>query len=730
MKNLALKALCGAVLLSLAACNSNTDGASSTTTKINSAASKSATLSGKFDGTTEYLYVRNKTLSDNEFKLKNKNNNYVATVELQKGEFEFYVGNATGSVDGTFGPAADTPIVFGTPVEMQKGAKGAFKIRIVMSGNYDFSLDYTKDVPTIKVLRSTKKVAVKRLPPDIPCDKWNGGPITVPVAKAWPNGTKVRDSYSGKVAIVKNGKVTMQPAPESEGILLLEEAKNYTEAPFSWNNANVYFLLTDRFNNGDTSNDHSYGRKSDGEDNIGTWHGGDFSGIVQKLDYLKSLGANAIWVTPIVEQVHGFVGGGTEQSFPFYGYHGYWALDFTKIDKNLGTEEDFQRFVDEAHKRGIRVLVDVVMNHAGSITLKDLQDLGMDDLIINKETLPDDYSDYKPKGYFASWASVNSHIDRENKPAWKKWWGPSWVRAGLPGYDPSGDSEITETIAGLPDFKTEQLTPVSLPEFLKHKADTNAKELSNATVVDYLVSWHSYYVRKFGIDGFRCDTVKHVDAYAWKKLHDSATVALKEWKAENPTKKLDDLPFFMVGEVYDQGVVKDPLWFNNGFQSLINFDYQKEATVDAQCMASAETAYARYAKAVADPGFNVLSYISSHDTKLFFSDYQDFDFQKRAANSFLMLPGQVQTYYGDESGRKLMKHGGYMDQSLRSDMNWNDISKAENAGLIAHWSKLQKFRLVHPAVAEGTHTRISKKPYAFMRVKGKDKVVVASAGRK
>lgn len=728
MKNLAIKVLCGAMLLSITACNSNTENVSNSVTKTTTTVK--AQLSGKFDGATAYLYIRNMTLTDNVFTLKNKNNNYVATVALEKGEYEFFVGNAKHSVDGQFGPVSDTSIVFGTPVEMQKGGKGAFKIKIVMAGNYDFFLDYTKDVPTIKVLRSTKKVAVKRLPPDVACDKWDGGPITVNVSKAWRNGTKVRDSYSGSTTIVRKGKVTLQPALESEGILLLEEDKNYTEAPFSWDNANVYFLLTDRFNNGDPSNDHSYGRKNDNEDEIGTWHGGDFSGITAKLDYIKSLGANAIWVTPIVEQVHGFVGGGTEQSFPFYGYHGYWALDFTKIDKNLGTEEDFQRFIDEAHKRGIRVLVDVVMNHAGSITLKDLQDLGMDDLVINKENLPQDYSDYKPKGFFASWGSVNGNIDRENKPLWKKWWGPSWVRAGLPGYDPSGDNEITETIAGLPDFKTEQLTPVSLPEFLKNKSDTNAKELENATVVDYLVAWHSYYVRKFGVDGFRCDTVKHVDAYAWKKLHDSATIALKEWKAENPAKKLDDLPFFMVGEVYDQGVVKDPLWFNNGFQSLINFDYQKEATVDAQCMAQVDNTYTRYAKAVSDPSFNVLSYISSHDTKLFFSDYQDFAFQKRAANSFLMLPGQVQTYYGDESGRKLMKHGGYMDQSLRSDMNWDEVSKVENADLISHWSKLQKFRLVHPAIATGKHTRISKKPYAFMRVKGNDKVVVVSAGRK
>ncbi len=717
------------MFVALVGCNSDSGTNVSSTAKGN-AASNVKQLTGKFDGVNEFVYLKGQESTGYALELKNKNNNYVATVPLAKGENEFFIADATKSNTNKYSVAANTTILFGTPTELVKGANGFLKIKVIKEGNYDFFVDYSKDVPTVKILRSTKKVEVKRLPPDIACDKWNGGAVTVPVSKAWKNGTTVRDNYSGQVAVVKNGKITMTPDPKSEGVLLLEEAKDYKEAPFSWDNANVYFILTDRFNNGDKSNDHSYGRKADGEDEIGTWHGGDFSGITQKLDYIKSLGANAIWVTPIVEQVHGFVGGGTEQSFPFYGYHGYWALDFTNIDKNLGTEEDFQRFVDEAHKRGIRVLVDVVMNHAGIATLKDLQDLGFDELVLNKDSLPKDYSDYKPKGYFSTWATVNTHIDRNNKPGWKKWWGYDWVRAGLPGYDQSGSNEITETIAGLPDFKTEQLTPVSLPTFLKNKKDSKAKELSNATVVDYIVSWHSYYVEKFGIDGFRCDTVKHVDAYAWKKLAESAKVALQKWKANNPSKKLDDLPFFMVGEVYDQGVTKDPLWFNNGFQSLINFDFQKEATTDAQCMAATEPTYARYAQAIQDPEFNVLSYISSHDTKLFFSDYQDFDLQKRVANAFLMLPGQVQTYYGDESGRKLMKHGGYMDQSLRSDMNWGDLNKPEYKDLTTHWGKLQKFRLVHPAVATGKHQQLSKSPYAFMRTKGNDKVVVVSAGRK
>lgn len=716
--------LASAIALSLTACNSD----SVTTPNSQNTTQAKKVVTGKLE---KSVFIKLKTTGINEtseFALGDKNNIYTTSIELDKGVHEFQISNKEGDCGTLFGPNSDVTIPFGTPTEMSTCSKGYFKLNVVLPGVYNFTLDYTKDAPTVKILRGTKKVEVKRQPPQLPCDKWDGGAVTVNVSKAWKNGTLVRDSYSGQTATVKSGKVTMLPAPESEGILMLEEAKQYQEAPFSWDNANVYFLLTDRFNNGDKSNDHSYGRKSDGKDEVGTWHGGDFKGITDKLDYIKSIGANAIWVTPIVEQVHGFIGGGAEGSFPFYAYHGYWALDFTKIDKNLGSEEDFQRFIDEAHKRGIRVLVDVVINHSGYATLKDLQDLNLQELAVDPSTLPDDWSDYKPRGRFGTWGSVNGSINYKTK-AWNKWWGPDWVRAGLPGYDEPGVDEVTGTVGGLPDFKTEQRKPVQLPYFLKNKSDTNAVELENASIVDYLVSWHTYYVRKFGVDGFRCDTVKHADPYAWKQLGESARAALKEWKSENPTKKLDDLPFFMVGEVYDHGVAKD-LWYENGFDSLINFDYQKEAANFAQCMKDADPLYTKYARDIQDPNFNVLSYISSHDTKLFFTDYEDFAYQKRAANSFLMTPGQIQIYYGDESGRRLMKDGGVLDQSVRSDMNWSDLSKKENADLVQHWTKLNIFRLNHPAVAAGKHTKISSTPYAFMRTKGKDKVVIVSAGRK
>jgi alpha-amylase len=136
--------------------------------------------------------------------------------------------------------------------------------------------------------------------------------------------------------------------------------------PFVWENATVYFLLTDRFNNGNPANDLAYGRANDAAKLRG-YMGGDFAGITAKIKegYFDELGVTALWITPPVEQIHAGTDEGTGKS---YGFHGYWARDFTAIDANLGTEADLRTLVDTAHAHGIRVLLDVVMNHTGPVT--------------------------------------------------------------------------------------------------------------------------------------------------------------------------------------------------------------------------------------------------------------------------------------------------------------------------------------------------------------------------
>ncbi len=688
-----------------------------------------------------YVYVDGKLVSSAEFK-KSSEMNYLfnATVSLEKGDHQIMLADQNKSCDASFAPDVSEAgrLTFGKNFKMATCAQNKpVPLKILLPGNYTFTMSmFNPKAPTIKVLRATGgEVVVKREVPKVKCLTYKGGYVTVDVAGTWPNGTVLRDAYSGAKVTVTKGKVKLIPDARSEGVVLLEPATEESKQikPFSWDNAIIYFLLTDRFNNGDKSNDNSFGRKKDGKDEIGTFHGGDFKGIIQKLDYLKQLGVNAIWITPMVEQSHGYIGGGDENhSFPFYAYHGYWAADFTKLDPNYGTEEDLRNLVKECHKRGIRLVVDTVMNHPGYATLADLQDFGLESVARDKSSLPDRWADYKPKNN-ANWQAYSQFINYSSE-GWLDWWGNKWVRAGFPHHQAPGTDDQNMGVAGLPDFITESNNYVPLPKFLKNKKDTKAKDLPNATVLDYLVSWHTAWVRDFGIDGLRCDTVKHIQAEGWKKLRDSAAPALAQWKKEHPSEKIDDQPLFMVGEVWDHGMSKDGLYYNNGFDSLINFDFQRRSLDLAQCFADGDSTYENYAKLInTDSKFNALSYISSHDTKMFWGDFKDFGLQKRAANSLLLLPGQVQIYYGDESGRGLMADGGYPDQALRSDMNWDDLRKPENRDLFQHWSKLNHFRLTHPAVAEGSHKKISKSNspyYAFVREKGNDKVMVVFVGNK
>lgn len=467
----------------------------------------------------------------------------------------------------------------------------------------------------------------------------------------------------------------------------------------------VYFAITDRFLNGNPANDGSYGRKKDGDKEIGTFHGGDLAGLTVKLKegYFKQLGVNALWITAPYEQIHGWVQGGKAE-FKHYAYHGYFALDYTALDKNMGTPDELREMVDTAHAQGIRVLFDVVMNHPGYLDIETAQQLDIP--VLWKGAA----AQYTLKDYHG-WIDYNA-----DKQKWAQWWGGDWVRAGLPGYREGGQDDLTKQLAYLPDFRTESTTPVGLPPFLKRKADTHAVELPNTTVRGYLVQWLSDWVKEYGIDGFRCDTAKHVELASWQALKDASTTALADWKSRNPGKKIDDAPFWMVGEVFPHGVERDA-YFDNGFDSLLNFDLQDSKLGD---MAALNDLYAGYAHRLADgsaggKAFDVLSYISSHDTRLYRRDRLI-----EAGTALLLSPGGVQIYYGDESARPDgPASAGDPQQATRSDMNWSSI----NPVVLSHWQKLGQFRARHVALARGKHQRLAEQPYAFSRVYGTDRIV-------
>lgn len=513
----------------------------------------------------------------------------------------------------------------------------------------------------------------------------------------------------------------------------------YTKAPpppadaFSWDNATVYFVMIDRFLNADPSNDNSYDREKSPtgqvyagyQDREGAFQGGDLKGLTQKLNegYFNDLGVTAIWVTSPYEQIHGFVGG---ENFKHYAYHGYYALDFASVDANYGTENDLRTFIDTAHEKGIRVVFDIVMNHAGYETMADMDEFKFGGFNAGWDSY---YHTADPTGIH--YETYSTFLDLSSGAWASHWWGPDWIRKStdsgdrFAGYDACGGDEITQCLSGLPDFKTESSKSVSLPPLLVNKWGQQRTMLEQAeldrffsdtglqpTVANHLIKWLTDWVRDYGVDGFRVDTAKHVNMAVWAELKRQSVAAYDEWKKANPDKLPDDqdLPFWMTGEVWGHGVGRSA-YFDNGFDSIINFDFPKAAN-----LATIEGIYSAYAAAInSDPTFNVLSYISSHDTAL----------SNRAGlidagSALLMAPGAVQIYYGDETARP-GDAGFHWDQPTRSKMNWNSINKE----VLSHWQKLGKFRANHQAVGAGAHEQLGATPYTFSRTLDYDKVVIA-----
>lgn len=460
------------------------------------------------------------------------------------------------------------------------------------------------------------------------------------------------------------------------------------KVPFVWEAASVYFLMTDRFNNGDKSNDLNFDRtKTAGK--LRGFEGGDIKGITKKIDegYFDKLGINAIWFTPIVVQIHDAVDEGTGLS---YGFHGYWAKDWTALDPNFGTKADLANLIKKAHAHGIRIVLDGVINHTGPVTNTDV--------------------------------------------AWPNY----WVRTS-PVCDYKNYQNTTECtlVANLPDIRTESTQDVDLPPFLIEKWKKEGRYDQEMTELDaffkrtgypktpryYIIKWLTDYITEYGIDGYRADTVKHTEESVWADFKTQSDYAFATWKKNNPTKVLDNNPFYTIAEVYNYNISagknfdfgdKKVNYFENGFNNMINFEFKYDAQKDYEFI------FSKYSTILNGElkGYSVLNYLSSHD------DGGPFDAKRtkniETATKLLLSPGVAQVYYGDESARPLVIEGTQGDATLRSFMNWDAIkTNPQTKKTLAHWRKLGKFRKNHPAVGAGVHQEISAQPYTFSRTYSK-----------
>jgi alpha-amylase len=451
-----------------------------------------------------------------------------------------------------------------------------------------------------------------------------------------------------------------------------------------WNSATIYFLLIDRFQNGDPGNDRALGRAHDAAV-LRNFEGGDLVGVLRKIEegYFDSLGVSAIWMTPFVEQIHAGVDEGTGKT---YGYHGYWTRDWTAVDPALGTKEDLRAVVDAAHRHGIRVLMDAVINHTGPVTPQD--------------------------------------------PPWPDDWVRTGPNCSYQSYTTTVDCTL---VATLPDVRTDRDAPVELPQALLEKWAREGRRDQEVAGLDtffrrtgyprapryYFIKWLTDWVREFGFDGYRVDTAKHFGPTVSTELKQEAERAFGSWKRAHPAQALDSLPFYMVGEVYgwepSQGRDYDfgdrsVDFFSNGYDALINFGFKSDT-------GSLDGLFTRYSATIHQGslrGVAILNYLSSHD------DGSPYDVNRKdpigAGTRLLLAPGGAQIYYGDELARPLRVAGAEGDANLRSFMNWEDLKRGGmTAEILQHWRKLGRFRRAHPAVGAGVHRTLQAKPYIFSR---------------
>jgi len=400
-------------------------------------------------------------------------------------------------------------------------------------------------------------------------------------------------------------------------------------------------------------------------------------------------------MTPIVEQIHAGTDEGTGVT---YGYHGYWTKDWTAIDPNFGTKEDLKELVEAAHKKGIRIILDAVINHTGPVTEKD--------------------------------------------PVWPS----DWVRTEPQCKYENYENTITCTLVkNLPDIKTESNEEVDLPPQLVEKWKAEGRYEQEVAELDaffertghpraprfYIMKWLTDYITDYGIDGYRCDTVKHTEESVWQEFKKECDYAFAEYKKFNTDKVLDDNVFYLVGEVYNYGISGGKLfdfgdkkvnYYDNMFSQQINFEFKWNAK-ELQY----ETLFRKYDQKLQNDlkGYSILNYLSSHDDGSPFDPNREKPFE--TATRLLLSPGASQVYYGDEMARLLVVEDAVGDANLRSVMNWDGMNAKQE--ILNHWYKLGQFRRNHPAVGAGKHKMISKEPYTFSRTYSKgeiqDTIVIA-----
>ncbi|MDR1768258.1 MAG: hypothetical protein LBR32_07520 [Propionibacteriaceae bacterium] len=427
-----------------------------------------------------------------------------------------------------------------------------------------------------------------------------------------------------------------------------------------------YFVLADRFANGDTSNDTgglSGDRLATGYDptDIGFFHGGDLKGLLDKLDYIQGLGTTALWIAPVfANQV---VQGTGDQASA--GYHGYWVTDFTKVDPHLGSGDDLRALVDAAHQRGMKVYLDVIANHtADLISLQDPNGYGGGFVSLEQSPYRDAAgADFDPRvgADQTAFPTLDAKTSFPYVPQRNGEVAPACL-SDVTVYHNRGnidwgvdDDEMYRfgDFSGLDDLMTE-----------------------NPAVLECMSGIYEAWI-DFGIDGYRVDTGRHVNMEFWTGF----TKAMREHAAQ------EGREFFEFAEVYLTTPSEiSPYIADGGFDAALDFPFQEAAISfasggSASVMRDLFDQDGVYQTATTDARAMV-TFLGNHDmgrVGYFLANTAQAERRSALAHALMFLSrGQPVVYYGDEQG--FVGEGG--DKAARQDMFGNAAASFTNQTLL------------------------------------------------
>jgi glycosidase len=463
----------------------------------------------------------------------------------------------------------------------------------------------------------------------------------------------------------------------------------------------IYFLLPDRFENGDTANDKGGlkgGRLVTGFDPTakGYYHGGDIKGLIKRLGYIQGLGATALWVAPIFKNQPVRGAPGDESA----GYHGYWVTDFTTVDPHFGSEADFKALVDAAHARGMKVYMDIITNHTADIIRYrecpngceyrsradyPYQRRASDGAAINPGFAGD--SVHTAENFaklidpnFAYTPFIPKGMEHAKKPEWLN---------DVTLYHNRGNSTFSGENSTMGDF-----------------VDLDDPMTENPRVVQGFIEIYTAWIEKYAVDGFRVDTAKHVNPEFWQKFVPAILAKAKARGIPN---------FHVFGEIGGIGLEPGKLAVHtrvDGFPSVLDFAFH-QAVVDTVAGTSGTDHLDELF--AGDPLYEggaatarqLPTWVSNHDNgrigwfvRKAFPDASDDEVLKRvrlAHAMMLTLRGVPTVYAGDEQGFA----GDGWDQDAREDMFASKTAVYNDNKLIgtANTTAQSNFGTTHPLYA-------------------------------